>query len=56
MQWLINEFKQLKVDLFAKVDAAVSKWAEDQIAAAEEVQQLKNEIKAMKARMGRKQD
>lgn len=56
MQWLINEFKALKVDVAKKLDAAVTKWANDQIEAAERLVKLENEIKAMKARMGRKQD
>lgn len=53
MQWLINEFKAFKADVFKKVDDALTKWAQDQIAAAQEVEKLKGEIKAMKMRMGK---
>jgi hypothetical protein len=56
MQWLINDFKALKAEIAKKLDEAISKWAQDQIAAAERIVKLENEIKAMKARMGRKQD
>ena len=56
MQWLINDFKALKAEVFKKVDDAVAKWAQDQIAAAEELEKLRGEIKAMKMRMGKKQD
>lgn len=56
MQWLINEFKQFKADVGKKIDAAVEKWAQEQVAAAQEVEKLKGEIKAMKARMGKSKD
>ena len=56
MQWLINEFKAFKADVAKKIDDAVAKWAESQIAAAQEVEKLKGEIKAMKARMGKSKD
>ena len=51
MQWLINEFKDLKADVSAKVDKMVSEWAAGQLRDAEEIEKLKGEIKAMKARM-----
>jgi hypothetical protein len=56
VQWLINEFKQLKADVATKIDAAVSKWAEEQISAAEEVKKLRGEIQAMKMRMGKSKE
>ena len=57
MQWLINEFKAFKVDVAKKIDDAVSKWANDQLLAAEEVKRLRGEIQALKMRMGKsKQD
>ena len=55
MQWLINEFKDLKAEVFKKVDTAVTAWAEGQLRDAEEIEKLKGEIKAMKARMGKAQ-
>ena len=56
MQWLINEFKAFKADVAKKIDDAVAQWANEQIAAAERFVKLENEIKAMKARMGRKSE
>lgn len=49
MQWLINRFEAFKKEVTEKVDAAISE-------AAAEVQKLKGEISALKARMGKKQD
>lgn len=54
MQWLINEFREFKQAVSQKVDAAITKWAQDQIAAAERIRKLEGEMKAMKARMGKK--
>jgi len=56
MQWLINEFKDFKKEVFTRIDSAVEKWVQGQIQDAERLQKLEGEIKAMKARMGRKQD
>jgi hypothetical protein len=56
VQWLINEFKQLKVDVAKKVEDAIAEHVQKQIEAAERITKLEGEIKAMKARMGRKQD
>jgi hypothetical protein len=53
MQWLINEFKAFKAEVFTKLDAAVASWAAGQIQDAEEIEKLKGEIKALKARMGK---
>lgn len=55
MQWLINEFKAFKLDVMEKVDKAVDSWALKQVANAEEIEKLKGEIKAMKARAGKKE-
>ena len=56
MQWLINEFKQFKVDVLTKVDEAVQKHVQEQVSAAERITKLEGEIKAMKARAGKKND
>jgi hypothetical protein len=56
MQWLINRFEAFKKEVTEKVDRAISAHAERQIEAAAEVQKLKGEISALKARMGKKQD
>jgi hypothetical protein len=53
MQWLINEFKDFKAEVFKRIDEAVDKWALSQIEAAEKFAKLEGEIKAMKARMGK---
>ena len=53
MQWLINEFKQFKVDVMARVDKVVDDWAARQVIVAEDIEKLKGEIKAMKARSGK---
>ena len=53
MQWLLNEFKQLKTDVVEKIDKAIDKWAQGQIEAAERFVKLEGEIKAMKMRMGK---
>jgi hypothetical protein len=55
MQWLINEFKDFKAEVFKRIDEAVTSWAAGQIRDAEEIEKLKGEIKAMKARMGKKE-
>ena len=54
MQWLINEFKDFKRAVTTKVDEAVTKWAQEQISAAERITKLEGEMKALKARMGKK--
>lgn len=54
MQWLINEFKDFKEEVRAKIDAAIAGGAAGQIKNAEEIEKLKGEIKAMKARMAKR--
>lgn len=56
MQWLINEFKQFKLDVSKKLDDAVAEHVKKQIEAAERITKLEGEIKAMKARMGKTKD
>ena len=51
MQWLLNEFKQFKQDVMAKLDSA--KMDGD---LAVRVEKLEGEIRAMKARMGKNKD
>jgi len=53
MQWLINEFKALKAEVFTKIDKIVDDHTQKQIQAAEDIQKLKGEISALKARMGK---
>jgi hypothetical protein len=53
MQWLINEFKDFKAEVFKRIDEAVTSWAAGQIKDAEELEKLRGEIKALKARMGK---
>lgn len=54
MQWLINEFKKFKEDTQRSLDEMIDKWAQGQLRDAEELKKLGGEIKAMKARMGKK--
>ena len=54
MQWLVNRFEAFKKETTQKVDGAIASWAKSQIEHAEEIQKLKGEITAMKARMGKK--
>lgn len=56
MQWLINEFKQFKVDVMAKLEAAIAKYVEEQVSAAERITKLEGEIRAMKARAGKQKE
>jgi hypothetical protein len=56
MQWLINRFEAFKKEVTEKVDRAISAHAERQIEAAAEVQKLKGEISALKARMGKQKE
>lgn len=56
MQWLINEFKDFKSEVFKRIDNAADKWAQSQIEAANEIQKLKGEISALKARMGKSKE
>lgn len=53
MQWLINEFKDFKAEVCKRIDEAIDRWAAGQLRDAEEFEKLRNEIKAMKARMGK---
>ena len=53
MQWLINEFKDFKAEVAKRIDEAIDRWAAGQLRDAEQLQELRNEIKAMKARMGK---
>jgi len=54
MQWLVNRFEAFKSEVHKKVDEAIAKWAEGQLADAEEFRKLRGEITALKARMGKK--
>ena len=56
MQWLINEFKDFKADVQKKIDAAIASWATKQIQDAERITKLEGEIRAMKARAGKKSE
>lgn len=52
MQWLINEFKQFKVDVITAIDKKFSELPKEDL--AERVQKLEGEIRALKARMGKR--
>jgi hypothetical protein len=56
VQWLINEFKDFKAEVFKRIDTAIEKWAQGQIEDAERLNKLEGELKAMKARMGKQKD
>ncbi len=56
MQWLINEFKDFKVEVTKRIDSAVSAYVAKQVQDAERITKLEGELKAMKARLGKKQD
>lgn len=53
MQWLINEFKDFKKDVMARLDEAIAAHVNKQVAAAERITKLEGELKALKARMGK---
>ena len=54
-QWFVNEMQNKFEAVFKRIDDAIDNWAQGQLRDAEEIQKLKDEIKAMKARMGRHQ-
>ena len=56
MQWFVNEVRENLSDLTKKLDAAITSWAKGQIEDAEKLTKLEGEIRAMKARMGKKTD
>ena len=56
MQWLINEVRDFKKEVFQKIDQAIEKWVQGQIQDAERLTKLEGELKAMKARMGKTKD
>ena len=56
MQWLVNEVRAFQKEVLGKIE---SLWAENykfKEDAAIEIEKLKGEIKAMKARMGKKKE
>ena len=53
-QWFINEYNEFKDSISKKVDEAITSWAAGQIKNAEDIEKLKGEIRAMKARAGKK--
>ena len=54
MQWFVNETREKLTELGQKVEAAISGFAASSVKNAEEIEKLKGEIKAMKARMGKR--
>ena len=54
MQWLVNDFKDLKSAVNKRIDDAIEAWTKKQIDDAERITKLEGEIKAMKARAGKK--
>ena len=55
-QWFVNEYNEFKETITRKVDAAIAGWAAQQIKDAAEIEKLKGEIKAMKARAGKNKE
>ena len=52
MQWFVNEVR----DTFRKMDAAFAEHVKKQIEVATEIEKLKGELRAMKARMGKQKE
>ena len=55
MQWLVNELRTFKKEIGERIDEVIKNWAQGQIQDAERLKKLEDEIKAMKARLGKKQ-
>ena len=55
MQWLVNELRTFKKEIGARIDELIKNWAQGQIQDSERLKKLEDEIKAMKARLGKKQ-
>ena len=55
MQWLVNELRTFKKEIGTRIDEVIKNWAQSQIQDAERLKKLEDEIKAMKARLGKKQ-
>ena len=53
MQWFINEVRGKFDSLTARVDEAIDRWAEAQVRYAEDMREIRGEIKAMKMRAGK---
>jgi hypothetical protein len=56
LQWFINETREKTSELEKKLDSAITGWAAGQIEAAEKIQKLEGEIRAMKARAGKNKE
>ena len=54
-RWFQNEMNERFAAIVEKIDQAVTKWAQGQIEDAERFTKLEGEIRAMKARMGKKE-
>ena len=55
MQWLVNELRDFKKEIGTRIDEVIKNWASGQIQDAERLKKLEDELKAMKARLGKKQ-
>ena len=55
MKWFIREVNDFREAINKRVDDLLDKWAAGQLQDAERLQKLEGEIKAMKARMGKKE-
>ena len=55
MQWLVNELRDFKKEIGTRIDEVIKNWASGQIRDAERLKKLEDELKAMKARLGKKQ-
>ena len=56
MQWFVNEVRENFRLLGKKVDEAIAEHVKNQIEAAEKITKLEGELRALKARMGKKQN
>ena len=53
MQWLVNEWKDFRVEVRKSVSDLTTEWSKNQVETAEKILKLEGEIRAMKARMGK---
>lgn len=53
-RWLLNEIREFNAKITQKVDDLITKWVQGQIEDAERLKKLEGEIRAMKARAGKK--
>jgi hypothetical protein len=54
MKWFVNECRDFQKTITEKLDGAITAWAKGQIEDAERLKKLEGELRALKARMGKK--